>query len=57
MLHFPGVTYFFTGGIVKKIGVHICRNSFSRRNKYVHIQEVVSTSSFDFVKRLRSTFC
>ena len=38
---FSGVTYFFAGGIDKKIGVRVCRNSFSPRNKYVYVQEVV----------------
>ena len=30
------------GGYCQKIGVWICRNSFSCRNKYVHVQEIVS---------------
>ena len=47
MSDFQDVTYFFTGretgrGYCQKVGVWICRNSFSCRNKYVHVQEVVS---------------
>ena len=36
ILSFQGVTYLFSGDIAKKKTVRICRNSFSRRNKYVH---------------------
>ena len=41
----------------QKIGVRICKNSFSCRIKYLHVWEVVNTSSFNLVKRLRSIFC
>ena len=54
-LNFQRVTYLFTMGYCQKLGVQICRNSFSRRSKYVRVWEVVSTSSFNFVKRLRRT--
>ena len=56
-IKFPGGNIFLYGVKKKKIVVRICRNSFSRRNKYLHVSEVVSTSSFNFVKRLRCTFC
>ena len=48
-LDFQEVTYFFTSGIATKIRAQICRNSFSRRNKYVHVSEVDSTSSLNFL--------
>ena len=41
ILSFQGVTYLFTGDIAKKKTVRICRNSFSRRNKYVHYQKLL----------------
>ena len=52
-LNFQMVTYLFTMGYCQKLGVRICRNSLSRRSKYIHVWEIVSTSSFNFVKRLR----
>ena len=48
---------FLQQGHCQKIAVQICGNNFSSGNKYVHVSEVVSTSSFNFVKRLCSTFC
>ena len=54
---FSGGNIFFFQGYCQNIGVQIWRNSFSRRNKYVHLWEVVGTSSLNFVKRLWSTFC
>ena len=56
-LKFSWGNIFLYRGYCQKIGVPICRNSFSRRNKYLHVQVVVSTSSFNFVKRPRSAFC
>ena len=56
-IKFSGGNIFLYRGYCQKIGVRIFRNSFSRRNKYVHVWEVVSTKTFNFVKRLRSTFC
>ena len=33
-INFSGVTHFFTGSIVKKTGVHICKNRFRHRGKF-----------------------
>ena len=38
-------------GVLSKIRVRICKNSFSRGIKYLHVEVVVST------KRLCSVFC
>ena len=54
-IKFSGDKKFLYREYCQKIGVRICRNSFSRRNKYVHAHEFASTSSFNFLKRLRST--
>ena len=56
-IKFSGGNMFLHRGYCQKIRVRVCKNSFSCRIKYLYVQEVVSTSSFKFVKQLHSIFC